>query len=78
MREVKESRGGRDRSRRKDLKALELAFSLSLSMLWMISGWNEAGRWLDLSVHRFKFRPDQTRRLGPRPRSKLATSGSSR
>lgn len=40
----------------------------------MISGWNEAGRWLDLSVHRFKFRLDQTRRLGPRPRSQPASS----
>ncbi|CAB1413262.1 unnamed protein product [Pleuronectes platessa] len=35
-------------------------------MLGMISGWNEAGRWLDSSVHRFKFRPDQTRSFGPR------------
>ncbi|TNN28482.1 hypothetical protein EYF80_061370 [Liparis tanakae] len=30
-------------------------------MPWMmISGWNEAGRWLDSSVHRFKFRLRQT------------------
>lgn len=30
-------------------------------------GWNGAGRWRDSSVRRFKFRPDQTRRLGPSP-----------
>lgn len=65
MKEVKETRAGSERCGKTDLKGLRSSLSLCLC-LSVISGWNEAGCWLDSSVHRFKFRLDQTWRLGPR------------
>lgn len=46
------------------------AASLSPSVSVLDVDWNEAGRWRDSSIHRFKFRPDQTGRLSPGPHSR--------
>lgn len=67
---------GEQKSRRTDSKGPRQTPSLPLSLClpWMISGWNKAGHWLDSSVHRFKFRLDETRRLVTRPHSLPASN----
>lgn len=70
MRKSRRAEEQEDRFKRP--KADSLARSLCLQ--WVISGWNKAGHWLDSSVHRFKFRLHETRRLVTRPHSPPASN----